>query len=181
MLGFGDQLHPQSAGAIAELRELNVTVRILSGDRHAAVSHIAEQLGIDAFEAELKPDDKLARVRELTSRGGGIAMVGDGVNDAPALAAADVGIAIGAGADVAREAADICLVGHSPKLIAAAVRMSRRTARVMKQNLFWAFAYNLVMLPVAMITHLPPAAATAAMMFSSLSVVLNSLRLRRLL
>ena len=156
-------------------------VRILSGDRHAAVSHIAAQLGIDEFEAELTPGDKLDRVRELSARGHGVAMVGDGVNDAPALAAADVGIAIGTGADVAREAADICLVGHSPRLIAEAIHLSRRSARVMKQNLFWAFAYNIVMLPVAIMTHLPPAAATAAMMLSSLSVVGNSLRLRRLL
>ncbi|MCH7872794.1 MAG: HAD-IC family P-type ATPase [Planctomycetes bacterium] len=181
LLGFSDQLHPESRGAVADLRSLGIRTRILSGDRHAAVSHIAGQLGIDDFEAELKPADKLERVRALTARGGGVAMVGDGVNDAPALAAADVGIAIGTGADVAREAADICLVGHSPKLIAAAIRLSRSSARVMKQNLFWAFAYNIVMLPVAMITNLPPAAATAAMMLSSLTVVANSLRLRRLL
>ena len=181
LLCFSDQLHPESAQSIARLRSLGVRVRILSGDRHAAVSHIAAQLGIDEFEAELTPGDKLDRVRELSARGHGVAMVGDGVNDAPALAAADVGIAIGTGADVAREAADICLVGHSPRLIAEAIHLSRRSARVMKQNLFWAFAYNIVMLPVAIMTHLPPAAATAAMMLSSLSVVGNSLRLRRLL
>jgi len=179
LLAFADPLHPEAAEAVEALRKLGVKPRIVSGDRHAAVSHIAGQLGIERFEAELTPDDKLARVRELTGSGQRVAMVGDGINDAAALAAADVGIAIGTGADVAREAADICLIGHSPRLIAKAVRVSRRGGRVMKQNLFWAIIYNVVMLPLAMFTHLPPAAATAAMMFSSLSVVANSLRLRR--
>jgi Cu+-exporting ATPase len=179
LLGFADQLHPESVDAVAALRELGVRARILSGDRHAAVSHVAGRLGIQTFEAELRPEQKLARVRELTQLGAGVAMVGDGVNDAPALAAADVGIAIGTGADVAREAADICLVGHSPMLIADAIQISRRSARIMKQNLFWAFGYNAVMLPVAMMSELPAPAAAAAMMLSSLSVVGNALRLRR--
>lgn len=181
LLAFADQLHPESAQAIAALRRLGVRTRILSGDRHAAVSHIAGQLGIDAFEAALSPAQKLARVQELCDAGRRVAMVGDGINDAPALAAADVGIAIGTGADVAREAADICLVGHSPRLIAEAIRVSRASSRVMKQNLFWALIYNLVMLPIAIVTALPPSLATAAMMCSSLSVVANSLRLRRVI
>ncbi len=179
LLGFADELHPESAAAVAALGEMGIQARILSGDRHAAVSHIAGRLGISSFEAQLKPEQKLARVRDMAEQGRRVAMVGDGVNDAPALAAADVGIAIGTGADVAREAADICLVGHSPMLIADAIDLSRRSARIMKQNLFWAFAYNVVMLPVAMITELPAPAAAAAMMLSSLTVVGNALRLRR--
>ncbi len=179
LLGLADQLHPESAAAIRELKHLGLRTRLLSGDRHAAVSSVADSLGIDAFEAELTPQEKLDRVRDLSESGRGLAMVGDGINDAPALAAATVGIAIGTGADVAREAADICLVGHSPRLIAKAIHVSRRSASIMKQNLFWAVIYNLVMIPVAIFTMLPPAAASAAMMCSSLSVVGNSLRLRR--
>lgn len=179
LLGLSDLLHPESAAAVQALRGLGVRVRILSGDRRAAVSHVAAELGIDGYEAELVPEQKLERVRELVRQNRRVAMVGDGINDAPALAAADVGIAIGTGADVAREAADICLVGHSPRLIADAVRVSRASARIMKQNLFWAVAYNLVMLPVAIFAPLPPAWATAAMMCSSLTVVGNALRLRR--
>jgi Cu+-exporting ATPase len=181
LLGFVDPPHPESAAALQALRMLGVRTRILSGDRHAAVSHLAGQLNVEAYEAQLSPQDKLARVRELVQQGRRVAMVGDGINDAPALAAADVGIALGTGADVAREAADICLVGHSPRLIAEAIRVSRGSARAMKQNLFWAVAYNLVMLPVAIFTPLPPAWATAAMMCSSLTVVANSLRLRRII
>jgi Cu+-exporting ATPase len=181
LLGLADQLHPESVATIRALKQLGLRTRLLSGDRHAAVSNVADSLGIDSFEAQLTPQQKLDRVRRLSRSGRGLAMVGDGINDAPALAAATVGIAIGTGADVAREAADICLVGHSPLLIAQAIRISRRSARVMMQNLFWAVVYNLVMIPVAMLTMLPPAAATAAMMCSSLSVVGNSLRLRRMI
>jgi Cu+-exporting ATPase len=180
LLGLRDTLHGEAAAAIAALRGMGVRMRILSGDRHAAVSHVAGALGIGDFEAGLTPEEKLARVRERVASGARVAMVGDGINDAPALAAADVGIAIGTGADVAREAADICLVGHSPRLIVEAVRISRASGRVMKQNLFWAVAYNVAMIPVAMFTPLPPSAATAAMMGSSLTVVGNALRLRRL-
>ncbi|MFQ5807427.1 MAG: heavy metal translocating P-type ATPase [Phycisphaerae bacterium] len=179
LLGLADQLHPESPAAIRELKRLGLRTRLLSGDRHAAVSNVADSLGIDAFEAQLTPQQKLDRVRRLSETGPGLAMVGDGINDAPALAAATVGIAIGTGADVAREAADICLVGHSPRLIAEAIRVSRCSARVMKQNLCWALIYNLVMIPVAVFTMLPAAAAAAAMMCSSLSVVGNALRLRR--
>ena len=179
LLGFADPLHPESELAVARLRAQGIRVRILSGDRLPAVRRVAALLGIENYEAELTPGQKLQRVRELATSARTVAMVGDGINDAPALAAAQVGIAIGAGADVAREAADICLVGHSPRLIADAIRLSRASARVMKQNLFWAVAYNVVMLPVAMLTPLPPALATVAMMFSSLSVVGNALRLRR--
>jgi heavy metal translocating P-type ATPase len=181
LLGFADQLHPESREVVTALRALGVRLHLLSGDRAPVVRRVATELGIDDFEAELTPDEKLARVRTLARSRTGVAMVGDGINDAPALAAADVGIAIGAGADVAREAADVCLAGHSPRLIVQAIRISRATVRVMKQNLTWALVYNLAMLPIAMVTMLPPAGASAAMMLSSLSVVGNSLRLRRAL
>lgn len=174
---LSDALLPESAAAMADLGALGVQVRILSGDRAAACRVVASQLGIE-FEAELSPADKLERVRTATARRIGVAMVGDGVNDAPSLAAADVGIAIGAGADVAREAADVCLVGRSPRRIADAIRVSRATTRVMKQNLIWAAGYNLLMLPLAALAPIPAGLAAAAMMLSSFSVVGNSLRLR---
>lgn len=179
LLALADTLHPDSAAAVAELRRLGVRIRILSGDRHAAVSRVAGELGIPAFESQLTPAQKLERVREHSAHRGHLALVGDGINDAPALAAADVGIAIGTGADVARQAAPICLVAHSPRLIPAAIRLARAGTRIMRQNLAWALLYNLAMLPAAMVTALPPALAAAAMMLSSLTVVLNSLRLRR--
>jgi heavy metal translocating P-type ATPase len=180
-LAFADEIHPESAETIAALKKLGVQTQMLSGDRRQVVSHVARQVGITNFLAELTPEEKLRSVRDAAESGVGVAMVGDGINDAPALASADVGIAIGTGADVAREAADVCLVRHSPRLIAEAIRVSRRTVRVMKQNLIWAFVYNAVMLPIAAFTPLPPAGATAAMMLSSLSVVGNSLRLRRMI
>ena len=179
LFGFSDPLHHDAAEAVAGLRALGIHIQLLSGDRQAAVKSIAMQLGIEEWAAELSPEQKLTRIRTLTAAGRGVAMVGDGINDAPALAAASVGIAIGTGTDVAREAADICLVGHGPRLVAEAVRIARAGARTMKQNLFWALVYNLVMVPVAILTPLPPGLATAAMMGSSLSVVANSLRLRR--
>lgn len=179
LFSIADPVHPESSAALASLRRLGVRPRILSGDRHAAVSALAGHLGVADFEAELTPEQKLERVRALAATGARVGMVGDGINDAPALAAADVGIAIGTGADVAREAADICLVGHSPRLIARAIELSRRSTRIMRENLFWAVIYNAVMVPLAVFTPLPPAWAAAAMMASSLSVVGNALRLRR--
>jgi P-type Cu+ transporter len=175
-----DELHPDSEAAIAELKKLGVLVRILSGDRHPAVSRLASRLKVKAYESELTPAEKLERVRNLVAAGCTTVMVGDGINDAPALAAASAGIAIGTGSEIAREAGDICLVGHSPKLIPETIRLARRARRVMIENLGWAVGYNVVMLPIAMFTPLPPGLAAGAMMFSSLSVVLNSLRLRRL-
>jgi heavy metal translocating P-type ATPase len=181
VLQFADEIHPQAKETIEELKKLDLLIRVLSGDRHIVVAEVARSLKIKAFEAEMTPEKKLSRVRDLSRLGGGVVMVGDGINDAPALAVANVGMAIGTGADVAREAADICLLGHSPKLIPQAIRLSRTSAAVMKQNLFWALIYNLTMVPIAMMTNLRPELATAAMMLSSLTVVLNSLRLRRLI
>jgi len=178
LLAFADPPHPQARAAVQALRKLGVRLRVLSGDRAIAVARVAAELGIEEYQAQLSPQEKLERVQQLVAEGQTVAMVGDGINDAPALAAADVGIALGTGADVAREAADISLVGYSPTLIAETVRIARASLRIMRQNLFWALAYNLVMLPLAMLAPVPPVLASAAMMCSSLTVVGNSLRLR---
>jgi Cu+-exporting ATPase len=176
---LADQLLDDAADAVRALRDLKIEILVVSGDRGPTVAALARTLGVD-FRAELKPQDKLNAVQQAVQSGRRVAMVGDGINDAPALAAATVGIAIGAGADVAGEAADVVLVGRAPRLIADAVRVSRATVRIMQQNLAWAAGYNLVMLPLAAVAPLPPSLAAAAMMLSSLSVVGNSLRLRTL-
>lgn len=173
-----DEPSPDAADAIRDIRAAGARVVMLSGDAKAVCERVAKQLAIDEYTAEMTPAEKLDRIRSAAAQAGHVAMVGDGINDAPALAAATVGIAIGAGRDVAREAADICLIGRSVSGVAALIEISRATVRTMHQNLGWAIGYNLVMMPAAIFTHLPPAWATAAMMLSSLSVVGNSLRLR---
>lgn len=176
---FDDPLHADAAESVRKLRELGLEVGILSGDRTESVRSVAERLGVTRYEGELSPDDKLRRVRDSAADGTVTAMVGDGVNDAPALGAAGFSVAIGAGANLARESADVCLIGHAPLGIVRAIRIARRSAAVMRQNLAWACVYNAVMTPIAIFTAIPPSAATAAMMLSSFSVVANSLRLRR--
>jgi Cu+-exporting ATPase len=148
---------------------------------------VAAAVGIEHVRAEVLPGDKAAHIVDLQAGGRRVAMVGDGINDAPALAQADVGIAIGTGTDIALEASDITLVGGDPRLVGTAMRMSRSTLRVIRQNLGWAFGYNVILIPVAMGVLYPffglrldPILAAEAMAFSSVSVVLNSLRLRRL-
>ena len=175
---LADELHPDARETVRRLHALGVSTQILSGDQSAIVGEVAKQLGVDGWRAGCLPQDKLDWIRDA-SRKHPLAFVGDGINDAPALAAAQVGIAIGTGADVAREAADICIVGHSPLRIPDAIQLSRRSTSIMRQNLGWAVGYNVLMLPLAMSTTLPAEFAAAAMMFSSFSVVLNSLRLRR--
>ncbi|MCC6358449.1 MAG: heavy metal translocating P-type ATPase, partial [Phycisphaerales bacterium] len=172
-----DEPSPDAADAIRNIRAAGARVVMLSGDVKAVCDRVAKQLGIDDYAAEMTPAEKLERIRTAAREQGHVAMVGDGINDAPALAAATVGIAIGAGRDVAREAADICLIGRSVAGVASLIRISRATVRTMWQNLAWAVGYNVIMMPAAIFTQLPPAWATAAMMLSSLSVVGNSLRL----
>ncbi|HSK49189.1 MAG TPA: copper-translocating P-type ATPase, partial [Solirubrobacterales bacterium] len=176
---LADALKPSSREAVAELRALGLRPVLLSGDNAATVAAVAAELGIEESIAEVLPAEKAATIARLQGEGRVVAMVGDGVNDAPALARADLGLAIGTGTDVAIEASDITLVSGDPRGIGAAIRLSRRTLATIKGNLFWAFAYNVAALPLAAAGLLNPLIAGATMAFSSVFVVTNSLRLRR--
>ncbi len=185
-LAIGDRIAAGSAEAVASLKGLGIDVQLLSGDHRTTAEAVAHQVGIEHVTAEVLPDEKHATIERLRAEKQTVAMVGDGINDAPALAAADLGIAIGTGADVAIESADVVLVNQDLRGVADAVRLGRATLRTIRQNLAWAFFYNLLLIPLAagiLIPlsgiHLPPAAAAAAMALSSVSVVTNSLLLRR--
>ncbi|MCD0693896.1 HAD-IC family P-type ATPase, partial [Staphylococcus aureus] len=180
VVAVADTVKDTAQQAIQKLHELGIEVAMLTGDNKRTAQAIAKQVGIDTIIAEVLPEEKASKVAEIQSEGKKVAMVGDGVNDAPALVKADIGIAIGTGTEVAIEAADITILGGDLLLIPKAIKASKSTIRNIRQNLFWAFGYNVAGIPIAAIGLLAPWVAGAAMALSSVSVVTNALRLKRM-
>jgi len=178
VLAVSDTLKPGAAETVSRIRRLGMDIELVSGDRPSAARSMAGRAGIHDFVAGVLPDGKVEEVKRRQASGGRVAFVGDGINDAPALAQADVGIALATGTDVAVEAGDVTLVSKDIGAVADALEIARRTYRVIEQNLVWAFGYNVVMIPLAIAGALTPGWSVAAMSLSSLSVVTNALRLR---
>ena len=180
LLAFSDRIKPNAKQVIQSLKEKGIRSVMLTGDNEGSAARVALFLGIDEYRSHILPELKAHEVEKLKKRGTVVAMVGDGINDAPAIATADIGMAMATGTDVAMHVAGITLMRGDLELVTDAIEISRRTFSKIKQNLFWAFAYNIVGIPLAAFGYLSPLIAGAAMAFSSVSVVSNSLLLRRI-
>jgi len=179
LISLADPVREEARDAVRDLSRRGIRSVMLTGDAAGVARAVAEELGLDEWQGPVKPEDKSGRVEALRAGGRTVAMVGDGINDAPALAAADIGVAMGTGTDIAMETAGITLMRPDPRLVAAALDVSRATTRKIRQNLFWAFVYNVIGVPLAAFGFLSPELAGAAMAMSSVSVVSNAALLKR--